>query len=176
MRTGHRHAPEAADPGCRGSLRACTSCAGSPPEGVTDVVYSIGYLGEHDPRASSSATGPLGLRRPLRRRGRPPARAPGARSGSRSTTGVLDAAFFVLYGDSYLPIDCRAVVDRFAARRARQALMTVFRNEGQWDTSNVVFDGRSRRALRQATEPDPARSGMRHIDYGLSMLAGGHRA
>jgi len=46
------------------------------------------------------------------------------------------------------------------------ALMTVFRNDGQWDTSNVWFeDGRIR--LYDKAERLPQ---MRHIDWGLSMV------
>src|SRR5262245_13052359 len=55
---------------------------------------------------------------------------------------VLGDAFFVLYGDSYLDCDLGAVAEAFRASSA-EALMTVFRNDNQWDTSNVVFrDGR----------------------------------
>ena len=52
------------------------------------------------------------------------------------------------------------------AGTARPALMTVFRNEGKWDTSNVEFRGGRIVAYdkRQRT------SEMRHIDYGLSVL------
>ena len=39
---------------------------------------------------------------------------------------------------------------RRIASAASPALMTVFRNEGQWDTSNVLFDGVEYRPLRQA--------------------------
>ena len=47
--------------------------------------------------------------------------------------------------------------------------MTVFRNDGRWDASNAVFDGR--RVVRyDKREPDPAAAGMHHIDYGLSIL------
>ncbi|MGK5086329.1 hypothetical protein WDW86_02125 [Bdellovibrionota bacterium FG-2] len=56
--------------------------------------------------------------------------------------GVLDPQFLMTYGDSFLPVDCGAVWETFLANGA-PALMTVFKNEGQWDTSNVVFrDGK----------------------------------
>jgi len=48
----------------------------------------------------------------------------------------------VLYGDSYLPIDLRAVDTAFRAS-GKSGLMTVYSNEGHWDTSNVdIIDGR----------------------------------
>ena len=44
--------------------------------------------------------------------------------------------------------------------------MTVFRNEGRWDTSNVEFrDGRI-----LAYDKAHARPAMRYIDYGLGIL------
>ncbi|MGK5086332.1 HAD hydrolase-like protein [Bdellovibrionota bacterium FG-2] len=52
--------------------------------------------------------------------------------------GVLDSKFLMTYGDSFLPVDFGAVWNTFLASGA-PALMTVFKNEGQWDTSNVVF-------------------------------------
>jgi NDP-sugar pyrophosphorylase family protein len=78
---------------------------------------------------------------------------------------LLGESFFVLYGDSYLPIDWRDVEAAFRVS-GKSALMTVYRNESQWDTSNVEFaDGRIlayHKKLRTAR--------MRHIDYGLGVL------
>ena len=75
---------------------------------------------------------------------------------------LLGDAFFMLYGDSYLPIDYRAVEASW--RESEQpALMTVFRNEGAWDTSNVEFrEGRIIRYDKKDRTP-----AMLHIDYGL---------
>jgi NDP-sugar pyrophosphorylase family protein len=74
----------------------------------------------------------------------------------------LSDRFFVLYGDSYLPIDLRAVEMAFRTS-GKSGLMTVYSNEGQWDSSNVEFsDGRIvAYDKKQRTER------MRHIDYGL---------
>jgi NDP-sugar pyrophosphorylase family protein len=82
--------------------------------------------------------------------------------------GTLDPAFFVLYGDSYLPIDYQGVWDAFL-RAGTPALLTVFKNEGRWDTSNVLFqDGRV--VLYDKQREDPRWARMVHIDYGLSVL------
>ena len=44
--------------------------------------------------------------------------------------------------------------------------MTVYRNDGRWDTSNVQFDGsRVVRYDKRAPTPD-----LRYIDYGLGIL------
>ena len=78
---------------------------------------------------------------------------------------LLRQKFFVLYGDSYLPIDYRKVGDAFLASE-KPALMTVFKNEGRWDTSNVWFDGK-RIVCYDKKQPTPE---MRYIDYGLGVL------
>ena len=78
---------------------------------------------------------------------------------------MLGEAFVVLYGDSYLPMDYAAAVGAFVDS-GKPGLMTVFHNQGQWDTSNVVFaDGTIRRYDKKELTPD-----MQHIDYGLGIL------
>jgi NDP-sugar pyrophosphorylase family protein len=78
---------------------------------------------------------------------------------------LLGEAFFVLYGDSYLPIALRPVWEAFRAQD-RPGLMTVFRNDGRWDRSNVEFrDG----AIRLYDKARPT-AAMHHIDYGLGIL------
>jgi NDP-sugar pyrophosphorylase family protein len=73
----------------------------------------------------------------------------------------LGERFLVLYGDTYLRIDYRAVE---AASAGWPALMTVLRNEGRWDASNAEY--RDGRVLRY----EKGVSGMDWIDYGLSVL------
>lgn len=75
---------------------------------------------------------------------------------------LLGDRFFVLYGDSYLPIDYGAVAKAFV-RSDKPALMTVFRNENRWDASNVIF---SQGTIHKYEKGKPVPE-MRHIDYGL---------
>jgi NDP-sugar pyrophosphorylase family protein len=77
----------------------------------------------------------------------------------------LGQSFFVLYGDSYLPIDYAAPARAFVAR-GKLGLMTVFRNEGRWDTSNVWFQDAAIKSYNKK-ERTPE---MQHIDYGLGIL------
>jgi NDP-sugar pyrophosphorylase family protein len=84
----------------------------------------------------------------------------------RRALPLLGDTFFVLYGDSYLDIAFAPVLAAFE-RSGAKALMTVHRNEGRWDTSNVHFDGtRIVRYDKRAPTPD-----MRYIDYGLGILS-----
>jgi len=77
----------------------------------------------------------------------------------------LGEQFLVVYGDSYMPVDYAGVVQAFV-RNDKPALMTVFENEGRWDTSNVWFEaGKIRRYDKKKHTPQ-----MRHIDYGITVL------
>jgi NDP-sugar pyrophosphorylase family protein len=83
----------------------------------------------------------------------------------RRALPLLGESCWVLYGDSYLDIDYRAVLDEFQ-RRPVLGLMTVLRNTNQWDKSNVVYkDGH----LACYDKRRPRRE-MEHIDYGLSLF------
>ena len=77
----------------------------------------------------------------------------------------LGDAFFVLYGDSYLPTPFAPIAETFE-RSGKPGLMTVYRNEGRYDTSNVVFcDGSIQVYDKKSRRPE-----MQHIDYGLSLF------
>lgn len=81
------------------------------------------------------------------------------------TLPKLGETFYVLYGDSYLPIDYQAVGRAFLAS-GQPGLMTVFENRGAYDASNVWFEHGQIRAYSKK-EKSPA---MRHIDYGLGVF------
>ena len=74
------------------------------------------------------------------------------------------------YGDSFLPDRLRGGLSRLRRRRATPALMTVFRNDGRWDTSNVIFDGRMVTLYDKQRRTRPA-ADFTFIDYGLSALS-----
>lgn len=78
---------------------------------------------------------------------------------------LLGPEFMVLYGDSYLDTDYAAVVAAFHSC-SDLGLMTVYRNEGRWDRSNIEFLD-SRIVAYDKGAPTPA---MHYIDYGLSVL------
>ena len=78
---------------------------------------------------------------------------------------LLGESFFVVYGDSYLPCDY-AAVERSFRGSGKTALMTVFRNDGLWDSSNVEFtEGRIVAYDKKNRTPR-----MHYIDYGLGAL------
>jgi NDP-sugar pyrophosphorylase family protein len=131
--------------------------------GVTDVVYSIGYLGEMvrdyvgDGRRFGLDVSYVDEGAELR--------GTGGALRLAADAGALSDRFLVLYGDSYLPIDFGAVAAAFD-RGPEPALMTVFHNRDQWVPSNVVFDG------HRVVTYDKRRTvpGMDWVDYGVSVL------
>jgi len=79
---------------------------------------------------------------------------------------LLGQQFLVLYGDSYLPIDYAEPARAFAAS-GKLGLMTLFQNEGRWDTSNVLF---KKGLIESYTKRNPSPEA-RHIDYGLGVFS-----
>jgi NDP-sugar pyrophosphorylase family protein len=83
----------------------------------------------------------------------------------RGALDQLGSEFLVMYGDSWLDTAYAPIVEAFRASR-KPALMTVFRNDGQWDASNVwLEDGRIRLYSKRERLPQ-----MHHIDWGLSIV------
>jgi NDP-sugar pyrophosphorylase family protein len=133
-------------------------------QGVTDVVYSIGHRGdlirafwESEPRPVSSIRY-VDEGDQLRGTG-------GALRLAREQ-GVLDESFLVIYGDSFLPVEIAPIWNAFQASGA-PALMTVLRNQGRWDRSNVNYQNG-----RVTLYDKSGRPGMQYIDYGLSAFRG----
>lgn len=89
----------------------------------------------------------------------------GTAGAIRQALPLLGDRFFTLYGDSYLPCDY-AAVERAFLESGKRGLMTVFRNEGRWDTSNVEFSG----GLIRAYDKQNRTPAMAHIDYGLGLF------
>jgi NDP-sugar pyrophosphorylase family protein len=83
----------------------------------------------------------------------------------RKALPLLDRPFFVLYGDSYLPCTYSDIQSHFDAHE-QSGLMTVYRNEGKWDTSNVeMINGKILSYDKKKRTPR-----MEFIDYGLGLF------
>jgi NDP-sugar pyrophosphorylase family protein len=130
--------------------------------GIERAVLCIGYRGE-EIRDYAGDGSRFGMRLEYSFDG---PRLLGTAGAIRQALPLLGDAFFVLYGDSYLPCDYGAVEKAFLAS-GKQGLMTVFRNGGRWDTSNVEMSGGAIIAYDKAHR-SPA---MEYIDYGLGVLS-----
>jgi NDP-sugar pyrophosphorylase family protein len=130
-------------------------------EGIAKVVLCVGYKSEmiqafvgdgstFDLEVIFSADGPTLL---------------GTGGALRKALPHLGQEFLVMYGDSWLDTTYAPIVAAFRSSEKR-ALMTVFRNDGRWDTSNVWYeDGLIIRYDKRELLPQ-----MHHIDWGLSLL------
>ncbi len=130
-------------------------------QGVTSVTLCIGYLGEMIQdfvgdgsrwglTVSYSLDGSVLL---------------GTGGALKQALPMLEEKFFVLYGDSYLPINYKNVQAAFIESR-QLGLMTVLKNKNQWDRSNVQFEfGKLVEYNKEVINPR-----MHHIDYGLGAL------
>jgi NDP-sugar pyrophosphorylase family protein len=127
---------------------------------VTDVAYCIGHQGDLIRRYWDQEPSPGPTIRYVDEGERLRGTAGALRLALEQ--GVLDDCFFVLYGDSFLPVEFGPVWRAFQAS-GQPALMTVLRNEGRWDRSNVIYQPGLVVRYDKAAAP-----GMQYIDYGLS--------
>ena len=126
--------------------------------GIRRAVLCVGHLGEMIQREFGDEA--FGVRLDYAFDG-PKLRGTGG--AIKRALPLLGPEFFVLYGDSYLPIEYRPVAEFFNSSK-KLGCMTVYRNEGRYDTSNVVFAENQIKVYdKKNRSPE-----MRHIDYGLS--------
>lgn len=130
-------------------------------QGIKSVVLCVGFLGEMieevvgngsrwNMHVSYSPDGPALL---------------GTGGALRQALPLLGEYFFILYGDSYLPIDFSNVEETYRAS-GKKGLMTVLKNQNRWDKSNVEFNtGQIVEYSKTVIRPQ-----MHHIDYGLGLL------
>jgi MurNAc alpha-1-phosphate uridylyltransferase len=130
-------------------------------QGIGQVVLCIGYLGEQIEKVIGTGDA-FGLQISYSFDG---PKLLGTGGALRRALHMLGDEFFVMYGDSYLTCDYSAVLASFRAS-GKQALMTVYRNEGQFDVSNVEFNAGTIQRYDKTTRT-PA---MHHIDYGLGVF------
>ncbi len=89
----------------------------------------------------------------------------GTAGALRRALPYLGEEFLVVYGDSYLPCDYAQALAAFRAVN-KPALMTVFQNQGLYDTSNVEYTAGRIKSYDKKNRTER----MRHIDYGLGIF------
>jgi MurNAc alpha-1-phosphate uridylyltransferase len=147
-----------------GQLFICRQLNYLHDQGIRRVVLCIGYLGEmveavvgngskFGMDVTYSPDGPVLL---------------GTGGAIKKALPLLGDQFFVLYGDTFLPVAFNAVEQAFFAS-GLDALMTVIKNGDQWDKSNVLFsNGKLLDYNKRAPRPE-----MSYIDYGLGVVSAG---
>ena len=71
-----------------------------------------------------------------------------------------------MYGDSYLNTDFK-IINEYYLTEKKQGLMTVLKNEGKWDTSNIEFDNGKIIDYDKKSKSNK----LKFIDYGLGILS-----
>lgn len=131
-------------------------------EGIERVVVCTGYLGDQIQAAVGDGAR-FGLAVEYALDG---PRLLGTGGALRQALPLLGRSFWVMYGDSYLDI-AFAPVHRCFIDSGLPALMTLFRNDDRWDSSNVVFvDSHVKLYDKKRKLPE-----MHYIDYGLSLIS-----
>jgi NDP-sugar pyrophosphorylase family protein len=129
--------------------------------GIRRVVLCVGYLGEMIQRAFGDGAA-FGVQLDYSFDG---PQLLGTGGAIKRALPLLGDEFFVLYGDSYLPVEYHPIAE-FFRRGGKLGCMTVYRNEGRYDTSNVVFRaGEIVVYDKKKRVPE-----MQYIDYGLSLF------
>ena len=129
-------------------------------QGIKDIVICVGHLGhqikdyigngsKYNLKVSYSEDGDQLL---------------GTGGSIKKACKILDENFFILYGDSFLPIDF-SLIEKAYFQEKKPALMTVLKNFGQWDKSNAYFKNKCVSYNKQNPKKD-----MDYIDYGLSVV------
>ena len=128
--------------------------------GIQNVVLCVGYMGdqiEHHVQDGAQ----FGLR--VQYACENAAGLLGTGGALVNALPLLQEYFMVIYGDSYLPVDYTAFAQAFEQCRC-PAMMSVFRNAGQWDHSNT----RIANGLVSFYDKAAPHGAADYIDYGLT--------
>lgn len=130
-------------------------------QGIASVVICVGYLGhmiqsvigdgaQFGIRVSYSFDGPKLL---------------GTGGAIKAALPLLGQDFFIFYGDTFLPIQFKPIEKSYFSSH-KLGLMTILKNENQWDKSNVIYQNESLIEYnKEVLKPN-----MSFIDYGLGIL------
>ena len=77
---------------------------------------------------------------------------------------ILGEHFFILYGDSFLPVNF-SLIEKAYFQEKKPALMTVLKNKGRWDKSNAYFKDKCVKYNKKKPQKN-----MDYIDYGLTIV------
>jgi MurNAc alpha-1-phosphate uridylyltransferase len=130
-------------------------------QGINEVLICLGHMGEmvqefvlkqsYGMSISFSFDGPLQL---------------GTGGALKNALNFLRNKFFILYGDSFLPIDYLKILKE-SIHNDNFAIMTIMKNNNKFDRSNVRFISKNYIIYnKKSPEAD-----MNYIDYGLSVIS-----
>jgi NDP-sugar pyrophosphorylase family protein len=130
-------------------------------QGITDVVLCTGHLGEQI-RETFGAGSKYGMELSYSIEDRPL----GTAGALKNAAPLLADNFAVMYGDSYLFLDFRKMWAFFLSQ-GKAGLVTAYRNQDNYDESNMVIDGN---VVLKYSKSEKSRD-MVYIDYGASVFS-----
>ncbi|MGA8531468.1 MAG: sugar phosphate nucleotidyltransferase [Acidobacteriaceae bacterium] len=132
--------------------------------GIREVVICCGFLGEQIEEFAGDGSG-FGLSIAYSYDGETPLGTGGA---LRAALPLLGRQFLVMYGDSWLTEPIEPIWRAFC-ESGKPALMTVYRNQNRWGSSNVEY----RKGVVVRYDKRHPSTTMHHIDYGFQVLDAG---
>jgi len=131
--------------------------------GISDIILCIGYLGEQVKDAFGDGRS-LGVNI---RYGEEKERLLGTGGALKQAQNLLDEHFFVINGDTYLPIDYNEVEMAFL-QRGKKALMVVYDNQEDTGVKNNVALDNDLLVIRYDKEGHNA--DLKHVEAGALVL------
>lgn len=89
----------------------------------------------------------------------------GTAGALKNAENLLDRFFFVMYGDSYLPVDFHEILSYFE-KSGKMGLMSVYKNDDKYDKSNVAI----KNGMIEIYDKSGKNEDLSYIDYGLLVL------
>ena len=130
-------------------------------QGISSVVLCIGYLGEMIQSVVGDGSH-FGLEVHYSLDG---PKLLGTGGAIKAALPLMEPNFYIFYGDSYLPIQFEPVEKAYFLSK-KLGLMTVLKNNNQWDKSNVIYENGTLLEYNK----EVVKSHMHYIDYGLGIL------
>jgi len=130
-------------------------------DGVKDILLCLGYLGEQIEERFGNGS-KYGVNIKYIYDGK---KLLGTAGALKKANKLLQEEFFLMYGDSYLPLNYLNIMSWYK-KNDKLGLMVVFKNHDQYDKSNVSVEGNLVKSYSKINKmPD-----MVYIDYGASIL------
>jgi N-acetyl-alpha-D-muramate 1-phosphate uridylyltransferase len=136
--------------------------------GIKHIHFCLGYLGESIEKVIRESEFYDNLRITFSYDGEEPLGTGGC---IQNILNEISDSFIVTYGDSYLNLNYLSILDFFKKKNKESyGLMTVFKNEKKYDTSNAIYKDNMVSIYSKTNILDE----MNYIDYGLGILSKKH--
>jgi MurNAc alpha-1-phosphate uridylyltransferase len=127
--------------------------------GISEVFLSIGYLGNKIKKFIESLDTSINII--IVDEGK---NLLGTGGAAKKSYQLINGPAFLTYGDTFLDVSYADVYKKY--QLTKNPLMTIFKNNKKYDTSNVLLNGN--KILYKKKNPNPD---SQYIDYGLSIFS-----